>query len=148
MPLDGKRISQRSTRLLIHSASGLYNSHIKGSDSTAFGGRGHLLIGEILDILEIFYHIVAILACRAGDAVAPCKPLANHVQAIGADSKTLKQTGLDVLSSAAEAYANTNQQRRLSTSIMIDATYDPTVANGEAHETNLEPGLNQQISNF
>ena len=82
------------------------------------------------------------------EAVAPCKPLANHVQAIGADSKTLKQTGLDVLSSAAEAYANTNQQRRLSTSIMIDATYDPTVANGEAHETNLEPGLNQQISNF
>lgn len=82
------------------------------------------------------------------EAVAPCKPLANQVQAVGAGSKTLKQTGLDVLSSAAVAHANTNQQPRPSTSITIDATYDPTVVNGQVHETNLEPALDQQMSNF
>lgn len=82
------------------------------------------------------------------EAVAPCKPLANQIPAMGVDGKTSKQTGLDVLSSAAEAHANTNQPRRPSTSTAIDATYDPTVPNGPVHDTHLEPVLNQQISNF
>ena len=82
------------------------------------------------------------------EAVAPCKPLANQAQGVGVDSKTLKQTGLDVLSSAAEAHANTNQQRRPSGSVTVDPTYDLNVANGQIHETSLEPVFNQQVSNF
>lgn len=95
-----------------------------------------------------FLDDTAHLARMIEEAVAPCKPLANQVQAIGADSKTLKQTGLDVLSSAAEAHANTNQHRQPSTSITIDEIYNPNVVNGQVHENNFEPALDQQLSNF
>jgi hypothetical protein len=88
------------------------------------------------------------VASMMEEAVAPCKPLANHMKAVGVDGKTSKQTGLDVLSSAAEAHANTNQQRRPSTSMMADPTYDVNVANGQIHQTSLEPTFNQQVSNF
>lgn len=82
------------------------------------------------------------------EAVAPCKPLANQTQAVGVDSKTSKQTGLDVLSSAAEAHANTNQHRRPLTSITVDATYDLNMANGHVQEISIEPAFNQQVNNF
>jgi hypothetical protein len=82
------------------------------------------------------------------EAVAPCKPLANQIQAVGLDSKASKQTGLDVLSSAAEAHANTNQQRRQSTSVTADATYDLNVAHGLVQEISVEPAFNQQVSSF
>jgi hypothetical protein len=95
-----------------------------------------------------FFEDTVKVASMMEEAVAPCKPLANQIQAVGVDSKTSKQTGLDVLSSAAEAHANTSQQRRPSSSITIDATYDLNVANGQVHETSLEPAFNQQVSNF
>jgi hypothetical protein len=87
------------------------------------------------------------VASMMEEAVAPCKPLANQIQAVGVDSKTSEQTGLDVLSSAAEAHANTNQQRRPSASLTIDATYDLN-ANGQLHETSVEPALGQEVGNF
>lgn len=77
------------------------------------------------------------------EAVAPCKPLANQMRAVGLESKSLKQTGLDVLSSAAEAHANTNQQQRPSSSMAVDSTYDLHIPNGQTHDT-----FNQQVSNF
>ena len=82
------------------------------------------------------------------EAVSPCKPLASRTHAAGVKSKTVKQTGLDVLSSAAEAHANTNQPRRLSSSVTADPTYDLSVANGEIHENPIEPAFNQSVSNF
>ena len=82
------------------------------------------------------------------EAVSPCKPLASQTQAVGVDSKTSKQTGLDVLSSAAEAHANTNQQRRPSSSVTVDPAYDLNVANGQVHENPTEPASNQAVSNF
>jgi hypothetical protein len=88
------------------------------------------------------------VASMMEEAVAPCKPLANQMKVVGVDGKTSKQTGLDVLSSAAEAHANTSQQRRPSTSVMADSTYDVNVANGQIHQTSLEPTFNQPVSNF
>jgi len=82
------------------------------------------------------------------EAIAPCKPLANQVQPVGIDGKSLKQTGLDVLSSAAEAHASTNQQRRPSRSMTVDPTYSLNVGNGQIQENPLEPAFNQQVSNF
>jgi hypothetical protein len=95
-----------------------------------------------------FIDDIAQVTSMMEEAVAPCKPLANQIQAVGVDSKTSEQTGLDVLSSAAEAHANTNQQRRPSTSITIDATYDPNVTNGQLNETSVEPALGQEVRNF
>lgn len=95
-----------------------------------------------------FLDDMAQVAALMEEAVAPCKPLANQMRAVGLESKSLKQTGLDVLSSAAEAHANTNQQQRPSSSMAVDSTCDLHIPNGQIHDTSLEPAFNQPVSNF
>ena len=70
-------------------------------------------------------------------AVTPCKPLVAQNRGLGVKSVT-KQTGLDVLSSAAEAHANNIDQRRPSRTLIADPMYEnngPEVLNRDT------PGL-------
>lgn len=64
------------------------------------------------------------------DAITPCKPLAALSRGVGEDNTATKQTGLDVLSSAAEAHASSVDNRRPSDTVIADSMYENNSANG------------------
>ena len=81
-------------------------------------------------------------------AVAPCKPLAAHSRGSEAEDSVTKQTGLDVLSSAAEAHANNVNQRRPSRTLIEDSVHEANGTDGRSHDTPGIPDFDIQGGNF
>lgn len=81
------------------------------------------------------------------DALNPCRPLASISRGAELDDAMAEQTGLDVLSSAAEAHANTVEQRRSSRG-MNDSAYETNSSNGLVSATPGFQDFDLQDGNF
>ncbi len=81
-------------------------------------------------------------------AVAPCKPLAAQSRSLGVDNSVTTQTGLDVLSSAAEAHANNVNQGRPSRTLIADSIYENNGVDGPSRDTSGLPDFDIQGGNF